>query len=89
MIVPTKARNTMDFFINITSFFYCWIPLNLDFGARDWTRTSTGFPPLPPQGSVSTNFTTRALELQIYPAQALKVNSVALHDSYKEAKAYF
>ncbi len=30
------------------------------FGAQDWTRTSTAFRPLPPQSSVSTNFTTWA-----------------------------
>ena len=28
--------------------------------ARDWIRTSTPFPALPPQGSASTNFATRA-----------------------------
>ena len=32
----------------------------LFFGAQDWTRTSTGILPLPPQSSVSTNFTTWA-----------------------------
>ena len=43
------------------------------FGARDWIRTSTSLRTLPPEGSASTNFATRAKliaqlqnELQIY-----------------------
>ena len=32
--------------------------------ARDWIRTSTPFPAPPPQGGLSTNFNTRAKEMQ-------------------------
>jgi hypothetical protein len=37
------------------------IILQGSFSARDWIRTSTPFPALPPQGSASTNFATRAI----------------------------
>lgn len=35
------------------------------FSAHDWSRTSTSFRTLPPQGSVSTNSTTWALKVYL------------------------
>ncbi len=50
-------------------------------GAEERTRTSTGLPPLPPQGSVSTNSTTTAcfpklLRLHQWPSQSSDVDPI-------------
>ncbi len=42
-----------------------YTPVFIDVGAEGETRTRTGFRPLPPQGSVSTNFTTSACALDV------------------------
>jgi hypothetical protein len=54
-------------------------PVRLDwsfvFGAQDWTRTSTPVKALPPQSSVSTNFTTWAFPSPYEVRRATKVRS--------------
>ena len=48
-------------------------------GAEERTRTSTGLPPLAPEASVSTNFTTSAQRKRTLPGDVIFVKQSAFH----------